>query len=183
MDDFQVIKQVISGNKQAFEKLVLRYQTPLLLYLGRMGMVQAEAEELAQETFLRAYRHLGRFDPQLAQFSTWLFTIARRLGINAMARRRVKTYSLEDNVAALDISYTDRHDDSARIKQRINEALLQLPMKYRSPIALAYLGDLGMADIAHVEGCSVGTVKSRIHRGKKRLQVMLADLIGENDHA
>jgi DNA-directed RNA polymerase specialized sigma24 family protein len=67
MDEFQVIKQVISGNKQAFEKLVLRYQTPLHLYLGRMGMVQAEAEELAQETFIRAFRHLGRFDPQQAQ--------------------------------------------------------------------------------------------------------------------
>lgn len=183
MNEFQVIKQVISGNKQAFEKLVLRYQTPLLLYLGRMGMVQADAEELAQETFIRAFRHLSRFDPQQAQFSTWLFTIARRLGINAMARRRVKTYSLEDSEAALNLSYTDRYDDGARIKKRINEALLQLPMKYRSPIALAYLGDLGMADIARVEGCSVGTVKSRIHRGKKRLRVMLTDLIGDNDYA
>jgi RNA polymerase sigma-70 factor (ECF subfamily) len=56
-------------------------------------------------------------------------------------------------------------------------------MKYRSPIALAYLGDLGMADIARVEGCSVGTVKSRIHRGKKRLKEMLIDLIGDNDYA
>jgi len=182
MDDFQVIKQVINGNKQAFEKLVHRYQRPLLHYLGRMGMGQEEAEDTVQEAFIRAFRNLSRFDPQQAQFSTWLFTIARRLGINAQKRRRVTTLRLEDNEAALNTSYTDRYDDSAAIKQRINDALLQLPHKFRSPVALAYLGDLSMLEISRIEGCSAGTVKSRIYRGKQRLKVLLADLIGESDH-
>ena len=148
-----------------------------------MGLVREEVEDLVQEAFIRAYRHLARFDAQQAQFSTWLFTIARRLAINALARRRVATSSFEDDAVALALSHTDCYDDGATIRQRIHDALFQLPLKYRSPIALAYLGGLGMADIASVEACSVGTVKSRIHRGKQRLSVLLADLIGDNDYA
>lgn len=183
MEDLLVIRQVNRGDKQAFEKLVQRYQRPLFQYLGRMGLVQEEVEDLVQETFIRAYQHLSRFDIQRAQFSTWLFTIARRLAINALARRRVTTADFEEDTVAMATSHTDRYDDSALIKRRIHDALFQLPLKFRSPVALAYLGEMSMADIASVEACSVGTVKSRIHRGKQRLSVLLADIIGDNDYA
>jgi len=78
MDDEQLVQQVLRGESRAFEVLVLRHQRPLFHYLGRMGLDAAETEDLAQEAFLRAYRHLHRFDPRRARFSTWLFTIARR---------------------------------------------------------------------------------------------------------
>ena len=74
-----VIKRVRDGDRSAFAELVAHYQRPLFGYLGRMGQSQAAAEDLAQETFLRAWTSLGSYDPARAAFSTWLFTIARNL--------------------------------------------------------------------------------------------------------
>jgi RNA polymerase sigma-70 factor (ECF subfamily) len=162
---------------------VKRYQRPLLHYLGRMGLTTAEAEELTQETFLRAYRHLTDFDSRRALFSTWLFTIARRLALNLLARQRHQIADCNDTV--LQDSAAEFHEDYDRrvVTQRIHLALSQLPLKYRSPLSLVYLGDLSIAEIAQIEGCAEGTVKSRIHRAKHQLKTLLADLLGDDEHA
>lgn len=170
------ITAVLGGRAQAFERIVLRWQLPLMHYLGRLGIPRAESEELTQETFVRAYRHLSRFDPERAAFSTWLFTIARRLAINAIGKAR-RSEPLDDpDAVAVDADPTCTID-AGRIAARLRSALASLPPKLRSPIALAYLDELSMAEIAAVEGCSVGTIKSRIHRGKERLRPLLADLL------
>ena len=77
------------------------------------------------------------------------------------------------------------HDSyhQAQIRQRIDLALRQLPLHYRSPLALAYLDELSVAEIARIEGCAEGTVKSRVHRAKQQLRTLLTDLLGDNDHA
>jgi RNA polymerase sigma-70 factor (ECF subfamily) len=180
MDDLQVINQVNEGNIQAFERLVRRYQLPLFHYLGRMGIEPAIAEELVQETFIRAYRNLHGFESHRALFSTWLFTIARRLALKLLARRRqaLDPAEIPDPAISLDASC-----EQQLIKQRISMALSQLPLKYRSPVSLAYLGELSIAEIAQIEGCAEGTVKSRIHRGKQQLKSLLSDLLGEQGHA
>jgi len=93
--DIQAILQHITkGNRQAFAPLVERYQRSLFSYLGRMGFSQAQAEDLAQETFIRAWQHLGQYDAHRAEFSTWLFTIARRLALNELERagNRLETH-------------------------------------------------------------------------------------------
>jgi RNA polymerase sigma-70 factor (ECF subfamily) len=183
MDDLQVIAKIRAGDTGAFEWLVRRYQRPLLHYLGRMGIREAEAEELAQETFIRAYRNLSAYEPHRALFSTWLFTIARRLALNLLARRRHESDTQFPSDMPDPTAHTDDVCDHAVTKRRINMALAQLPLKYRSPLCLAYLGELSIAEIAQIEGCAEGTVKSRIHRGKQRLMVLLADLLGDNDYA
>lgn len=149
MDDLQVIEQVKDGNAQAFEQLVQRYQRPLFHYLGRMGLPSAEAEEQTQESFIRAYQHLSGFEPHRARFSTWLFTIARRLALNLLARHRYEI-GIHDWVDSPDPSpeQNDSYDQNV-IRQRIATALTQLPLKYRSPLALAYLRELSIAEIAH----------------------------------
>lgn len=86
MDDHSIIEQVRRGHTQAFEALVLCYQLPLFRYLGRMGLASETVEDLVQHSFLRAFQHLPRFDPDRARFSTWLFTIARRLAGNGTGR-------------------------------------------------------------------------------------------------
>lgn len=177
MDDEQLVRQVMRGETRAFEALVQRYQQPLFHYLGRMGLEQAETEDLAQEAFLRAYRHLYRFDPQRARFSTWLFTIARRLALNTTARaeRRLARPLTEQGHRAATSPESPEHV----IHQRLHAALRELPTKYRNPLALSYLRELSIEDIAAVEGCAPGTVKSRIHRAKQQLMTKLADLMGE----
>ena len=183
MDDLQVIERIKNGDSRAFESLVLRYQQPLFHYLGRMGLSAGETEELVQETFLRAFQHLHKFEPERAQFSTWLFTIARRLALNLLSRHRNALNLANENLT--EVSVVAHHDsyDQAQIRQRIDIALRQLPLKYRSPMALAYLEELSVAEIACIEGCAEGTVKSRIHRAKQQLKTLLADLLGDNDHA
>jgi RNA polymerase sigma-70 factor (ECF subfamily) len=180
MDDEQLVRQALRGEARAFEALVRRHQRPLFHYLGRMGLGQAETEDLAQEAFLRAYRQLHRFDPGRARFSTWLFTIARRLALNTIARlehRLNRPLEAADHPVAAEPEAAD-----TRLHERLHAALRTLPLKYRSPLALAYLRDLSIDDIAAVEGCAPGTVKSRIHRAKQQLKSQLADLMGEPEH-
>src|SRR5213596_2708131 len=86
MDDEFLIQQTLAGNHQAFRLVVLRYQRPLFRFLGLLGFRGARAEDVAQETFLRAFKALCSFDPARAAFSTWLFTIARRLAIGEWRR-------------------------------------------------------------------------------------------------
>ena len=86
MDIQPILQQIRQGNRQAYAPIVAHFQRPLFGYLGRMGLTQAQAEDLAQETFLRAWQALAQYDPQQAAFSTWLFTIAHRLALNELAR-------------------------------------------------------------------------------------------------
>src|SRR6187431_953697 len=88
MTDEFLVQQIVAGNREAFRLVVLRYQGPLFRFLGLLGVRGARAEDLAQETFLRAFKALGSFDPARAAFSTWLFTIARRLAIGEWRRAR-----------------------------------------------------------------------------------------------
>jgi RNA polymerase sigma-70 factor, ECF subfamily len=81
MDDGFLIRQTITGNRNAFRLLVVRYQRPLFRFLGGFGLGQAVAEELAQEAFLRAYRNLANYDAAKAKFSSWLFMIAKHLAM------------------------------------------------------------------------------------------------------
>lgn len=184
MEDEQIIQQVLRGEERAFEALVLRYQRPLFHYLGRMGMGQADAEDLAQEAFVRAYRHLPCFEPRRARFSTWLFTITRRLALNELSRAGRSARGGIEDPASMPVA-TDQAEvvDETKLKQRLHDALGQLPLKHRSALSLAYLRGLGIEEIARIEGCSSGTVKSRIHRGKRRLRALLADILGDDDHA
>jgi DNA-directed RNA polymerase specialized sigma24 family protein len=78
MEDEALVGQILRGNQEAFRLLVLRYQRPLFRFLGLLGFDGASCEDLAQQTFLSAFRALADFDPGRARFSTWLFTIAKR---------------------------------------------------------------------------------------------------------
>jgi RNA polymerase sigma-70 factor (ECF subfamily) len=178
MDDGFLIGQTLSGNRNAFRLLVVRYQRPLFRFLGGFGLGQAVAEELAQETFLRVYRNLAGYDAAKAKFSSWLFTIAKHLAINEKARSSQRASHVDvANQADLPSrdSAWDPHaaSESSQRRGRVQRALQRLPDVLRSALILAYLKELTMDDIATVEGCSVGAVKSRIFRGKQLLRAEL----------
>jgi RNA polymerase sigma-70 factor (ECF subfamily) len=153
-----------------------RYERPLFGFLGRMGLTQAHAEEVAQESFLQAWRKLGDYDPQRAEFSTWLFTLARNLALNELAR----TSSRREVMMGEDIPDIACHRPqplalliAVEQKQLLQAALRQLPLADRSALALAYLDDLDMAAVAEIEGCSTGAIKTRLHRAKRKLRELL----------
>lgn len=171
-----IIQQIENGDSGAFGQLVTHFQQPLFGYLGRMGLIQAQAEDIAQETFLRAWQKLASFDVERASFSTWLFTIAHRLALNELSR---KGNSAEINAeSAFDAAEDSSVSPDDQIDLQLNQAslrnaMLQLPVSDRNVLALAYTKGLDMQCLAEIEDVSVSAVKVRIHRAKQRLVTIL----------
>ncbi|MBC7609994.1 MAG: sigma-70 family RNA polymerase sigma factor [Polaromonas sp.] len=163
-------------NQADFAGLVKRFQGPLFGFLGRMGFAQAQAEDLAQETFLRAWQNLEQYDAQRAGFSTWLFTIARNLAINER-HRAASQHEVWEGLAPPDppSEAPEPADllERAQQGQRLRRALAQLPVADRCVLALAYISELDIASIARIEGCTAGAVKTRLHRARTRLSEIL----------
>ncbi len=179
------MQRLAQGQQRAFADLVDLYQRPLFGFLGRLGLSQAQAEEIAQETFLRAWTHLSDFSPEQAQFATWLFTIARNLAYNTLQsapqQREVTGQTLPDLACPQDgpAQVLDRTQQQARLQI----ALRQLPMKDRSALALVYVHELALADVARIEGDSLPAIKTRLHRAKQRLRDLLqTPSLPENAH-
>ena len=181
MDDRFLARQVVAGHPDAFRLLVLRHQRPLFRFLGFLGLTGAAAEDIAQETFLRAFRTLDRFDPERGELSTWLLTIAKRLAINDRARAANRH---EVPVGQVHVHVEEQPDDAANVAelalarerdQRVRQAVGALPEPLRSTFALAQLEELDLEQVAAVEGCAVGTVKSRVFRARERLRLILND--------
>lgn len=184
LDIATLLQRIARGDLRAFSELVDRYQRPLFAFLGRMGLEAARAEEVAQETFLRAWQHLPRYRTEQAQFSTWLFTIARRLALNELARSRNRHEVAADDDApepACAAARPEQALDQRRLQARIDAAFRSLGTDDRSVLALAYTHDLGMVEIAVIEGCSVDAVKTRLHRARQRLRIAL-DISPEHGH-
>lgn len=161
-----------------FERLVVRYQGPLFGFLGRMGFDQATAEDLAQETFLRAWRNRASFDATKASVSTWVFTIARNLALNRIdsdARRKsdpVDIDSLADSSSTTPLP--DRHEREQR-KKMVHAALGELDAGDRSVIALAYLRELTSIEAAQILDCSPAAFRTRLTRARQRLARQLKE--------
>ena len=177
MDDRFLAEQSAQGDMNAFRHLVLRYQRMVFSFLGKFLFQAQVLEDLAQETFLRAYRHIGDFDPEKgASFSTWLMTIARNLAINEKAKKRRRGEQsinfMKMNQASSEESPQDILEKS-NLSSRVHEAINKLPEQFHTAVILSYFDELPIEEIARIEGCAVGTVKSRVFRGKQILREML----------
>ena len=147
-----------------------------LAYLGRMGLTQSVAEEIAQETFLRAWHKLESYDSSRAQFSTWLFTIARNLTLNEFERSANKLEVASDEMLQDYVCKRNLPAEELSQKQQVQlllAALRKLPLIDRSALALAYFQELDQATIADIEGCTVNAIKVRLHRAKQKLRQLL----------
>jgi len=171
-----LLRRIDRGDRSAFAELVEHFQRPLFGYLGRMGLRQGQAEEVAQETFLRAWQRLGDYDQARAAFSTWLFTIARNLAINELTRAsssHEQTFGEDMPEMACERGQPAQEVMNRQLRLQVQQALRMLPYDDRSALALAYYEELDMASIARIEGCTVGAIKVRLHRAKQRLRQLL----------
>ena len=165
-EDREWIRQSLEGDAGAFEAVVCKYQRMIHALTYRMSGSLADAEDLAQETFIRAYRQLGQFRGD-AKFSSWLY----RIGINTCLnwqKSRQRRERLQQEWAEAPTA-TDDDDTSARVQT----ALSLLPAKQRAAIVLTVYEEMNHAEAARVLGCSETTVSWRVFMARKKLKQLL----------
>lgn len=185
MSDEDLMEQFQAGTVQAFNILVDRYSERLMHYLyGFLGDTK-RCEDLLQETFLRVYRNRHSYQ-RIAKFSTWLYTIAGNLARSEYRKRkRRRMYSIQsvnrDNeeyeLAIPDETFApDRHTERTLQDKYIQDALDEIPPNFREVVVLRDIQQLAYDEIAEITGLPMGTVKSRINRGRTKLQALLKDI-------
>lgn len=185
MSDEDLMSYFQAGTVEAFDLLVSRYKDPLTNYIYRFLGDMKECEDLLQETFLRVYRNRHSYR-RIAKFSTWLYTIAGNLARSEYRKRkRRRLYSLQSvnrdeeefEVEIPDETFSpDRHTESTIQDFYIQEALKQIPEEFREVVVLRDVQQLAYEEIAEITGLPMGTVKSRINRGRTKLQALLKDV-------
>lgn len=174
MDDAALVQSIVRGDVGAFRVVVLRYQRPLFRFFARFGFAPAAREDLAQETFLRAFRALASFDATRGSLAAWLFTIARNLAATERGRARRETIAPEDVPdARSDGDGPAELHERAEVVGRLRRALEELPDTLHSTFVLAEACELSLQEVAAIEGCALGTVKSRVHRAREQLRAAL----------
>ncbi|MYC94345.1 MAG: sigma-70 family RNA polymerase sigma factor [Caldilineaceae bacterium SB0661_bin_32] len=161
-----------AGEQEAFGFLVETYQRPVFALAYRMLGDLSEAEDAAQETFLRAYARLDQYDPG-RKFSTWLFSIANYHCIDRLRKRRVQFVGLDESpvVFTLESDSARPEEETLAVEQaeEMQALVNQLEPEYRTPLVLRYWNDCSYQEIADVMDISVPAVKSRLFRARKKL--------------
>jgi RNA polymerase sigma-70 factor (ECF subfamily) len=172
--DATVVERARWGDEAAFAQLVESYQLPLFNLCFRMLGEPAEAEDAAQETFLRVYLHLQSYDPRRG-FKSWLFAVAAHYCIDCLRRRRLAWQPWDaghDYHDALNCQPAPGPEQAAMQAEgrRETQALLaRLAPKDRALVVMHYWGELSYAEMAEATGTSLGAVKSRLHRARGKL--------------
>ncbi len=166
------LERARAGDQAAFGLLVEMYQRPIFTLTYRMLGHVTEAEDAAQETFLRAYARLHQYDPQ-RKFSTWIFSIAHYHCIDRLRKRRVQIIGIDESPVIFSLeSETARPEENVLAAEQAEEvqALVnQLEPDYRTPLILRYWNDCSYQEIAEIMNISVAAVKSRLFRARKKL--------------
>ena len=170
-DDLRIIQKVLGGDVDAFRLLVERYQGPLFALVGNLVRDRGDGDDIAQETFLAAYLHLGAYDPRQGKFSTWLLTIARNKCLNGFKKR--KPLVLETLPPRIDPRSPADGLIEAELFSQLDRALAALPFEQRSAFVLSELQGLSHEEICQIEAAPLGTIKSRISRAKEKLRSLL----------
>jgi len=188
--DEDLIQSVAAGERAAFDVLVQRHKVRLYNYLLRLLRDPTEAEEVAQEAFVRAYVHAEKYRT-VARFSTWFYTIATNLVRNRIRKQRStpKLVSIswgrgeEEEGERHDVDLPDAKDlpDRTLEKQEVHRwveyAITRIPAKYREAFVLREINHFTYEEIAAVTGLKLGTVRSRINRGRSHFREIMEPLL------
>lgn len=188
--DEDLIQAVAGGEKAAFDILVQRHKIRLYNYLLRLLRNPSEAEEVAQETFVRAYVHADKYRT-VARFSTWLYTIATNLVRNRIRRLRTspKLFSIswgrgdDDDEERSDVDLPDANDlpdrslEKEEIHALVQSGIARIPTKYREAFVLREINHCTYEEIAAITGLKLGTVRSRINRGRSHFREIMEPLL------
>ena len=183
-EDNALVRRALKGDRKAFEMIILRYQQPLLNYLGRLTGDREQAQDFTQEVFLRVHSSLSSFEPRF-KFSTWLFKIASNFMIDFWRKKRISAVSLDrarnDEETLLSLQVPDagpqvaKKYELAQIKKRIEAALERVPEELRELFVLRHINEFSYEEIAEIKELPVGTVKNRVFQTKEILKGLLEE--------
>ena len=182
-NDVQLIHRILSGNDEAFNVLVRRHQKGIHALAWRKVGDFHIAEEITQDTFLSVYKNLAQLkNPN--QFGGWIYVIANRFCLKWLQKNKLSMQSLEDTPAEEieEVSYTHYASDQRQTEvtedrhELVKKLLSKLPESERTVVTLYYLGEMTAKEIGKFLGVSVNTIKSRLRRGRKRLQEQQEEL-------
>lgn len=171
-DDRQAVEACQQGEREAFDRLVERYQRDVYRLCYRYVNNHQDANDMAQEVFLKAYRAIGKFRGDSA-FSTWLYRIGVNTCLNFKSARRPPQEELSEHLADGGTGVADRLQDDER-SALVRQAVSRLPEKQRATLILKIYHDLTHEEVARVLGASVGTVKANLFHALGNLRKLLA---------
>ncbi len=171
-DDRDLVQKFQKGDETAFNALVRKYQEPVYQTARRLLGSHEEAQDLSQETFIKAYRGLKDFRRE-ATFSTWIYRITVNLGLNALRHRKLRQYFSFGNpgltIASRDPA-PDQQLEHHELMNTIEQAIERLPAKQKIVFTLRYFQNLPHAEIAGILNRDVGTIKANYHQAIRKLQ-------------
>jgi len=175
--DEQLISMFQADDLSAFEEIIVRYQGQLINFVGRLLNDRITAEDIVQETFLRVYRNKHRYK-EIARFSTWIYTIAGNLARTELRRRKIRNFfsisqrgegEKDYEIPDTDID-VERQVEGTLMQEVILKEITKLPVYFREVIILRDLQDLSYEEISQILKVPLGTVKSRVNRGRNQIQ-------------
>ena len=176
--DLEYVKQVRDGNRHAFTGLMRRYQERVYRIARRMVGNHEDADDIAQETFVKAYLALGDFRND-STFFTWLYRIAVNLSLNAIRRRQIRAYLQESELLARFLPGGEQPDhvlEGLESEQRLQEAMNGLPEKQRTVFVLRFFEDLPYEEISEILKTSVGGLKANYHHAIRKIREQVSDV-------
>jgi RNA polymerase sigma-70 factor (ECF subfamily) len=175
--DSELVRQIQSGEAAAFDELMRRYKRPVVNFVFRMLGNAEDADDVAQDVFVRVYQNLDAYRPEM-KFSTWLFASARNAAIDRIRwRSRHRTESIESAPEIVASSGTAEEVNAREIGDQIAAAIAKLPEDQKTAIVLSEYHGMSYAEIAGVMRCSEKSVESRLYRAKQTLRERLRLLL------
>jgi RNA polymerase sigma factor (sigma-70 family) len=177
LSDIELIDQVLAGNQAAYADLVKRHQRFVFTLAMRFAKGREDAEEIAQDCFIKAYRSLGSFQRQ-SKFSTWLYSIVYTTAMTFLRKRRLDTDSIDDEDTYIQVeNQSSAYDvNDAENKSRsfyLNQAIEQLLPDDATIITMFYKGEQSLEEIAQAMGMEANTIKVKLFRARQRLKEKL----------
>ncbi len=184
LEDDALVKEAIGGDEKAYKKLVDKYERALYFHILKMIKDREQVDDLVQETFVKAFDNLNTYSTNYA-FSTWLYRIATNHTIDYLRKKKLQTLSIDEPVKTRDgemqmqledeSAGTDRNIIRKQRQKVVQEAIEELPKKYRKVIEMRHMEEKSYQEIADVLDLPLGTVKAHIFRARELLYKALKD--------
>ena len=174
LTDTEIISKILQGEQAIFAQLVERYQNYVFTLVLRFTDNREDAEEIAQDVFVKAYRSLADFRGE-SKFSTWLYTVVRTSCITFLRKKKLDTTSLDNERTLIQVENRDSGFNANIIEQKSRHAMVNEAIRLLSPddaqvITLFYKGEQSLEEIGRIMGLDPNTVKVKLHRARQRLK-------------